>query len=124
MILLFICMEMGSWCDRKFKKNYEGSGIAVFAHVLLYVVEGAHLLHSCLLRGGQLFLRFLGGAGGDAEVGVVVGVVAHQVSLYVFVLGKLLLFLPVFYFKQDSHELFHPGVADPVVDEAEGEGYS
>ena len=115
---------MGSLCDIKFKKKYEGSGVTVFAHVLFYVVEGSHLLHSSLLLGGDLLLLFLGGSGGDAEVRVVVGVVTHQVSLNVFVLGELLLLLPVFYFQQDSHELFHPRVADPVVEKGEGQGYS
>ena len=55
-----MCMEMRSRCDRKFKKNYEGSGVAVFTHVLFYVVEGAHLLHPSLLLGG-LFLLLLAG---------------------------------------------------------------
>ena len=53
-----------------------------------------------------------------------VGVVTHQVSLNVFVLGKLLLLLSVFYFQQHSHELFHPRVAGPVVEKGKGQGHS
>ena len=96
----------------------------MFAHVLFYVVEGSHLLHPSLLLGGELFLLLLGGSIWYAEVGVVVGVVTHQVSLNVSVLGELLFLLPVFYFQQDSHKLFHPRVASPVVEEGKGKGHS
>jgi len=93
--------------------------VPIIAHVMFEQVQGSdlfifsHFIHFVL---SDLLVFLWVDLWCHAEIGIVVAIVAHQISLYVLVFRKFFLFLTIVDVESITEKLFQPAVADIIVE--------